>query len=241
MIAPSVSQPQTAPPEIEATIRSSLGERIDPQVAFLFYLAVGVGIAWSGVDSLIHLTVLWTVLLLMGLALLMVDAPPRLGTVSMSDVLWGFAIGLIVGFPTYIVMGDSLVAISGSLFPEMFAETPLGPAIVLLFQMWVILCPIAETVFFRGTIQKSREVRDMISSIATAGANNVLFFMPIAIRNGSVQAALPIFYLTLLAGVYSFVRRQYGFTAALICQICINVMLLFIPGVYAAIFANRTP
>lgn len=238
--AAGLAAPQAAP-EIEATIRRSWGEQIDPQVAFLFYLALGLGIAWSGVDTLIRLSALWTVLLLIGLALLMVDAPPRLGTVSISDVVWGLAIGLIVGLPTLIVMNASLVEISGALFPEMFADTPLGPALVLLFQMWVILAPLAETVFFRGTIQKSREVRDMVSSIVSAGANNILFFLPIALKHSSFQAALPIFYLTLLAGVYSFVRRQYGFTAALICQIAVNVMLLFIPGIYATIFATRTP
>ncbi len=38
---------------------------------------------------------------------------------------------------------------------------------------------------------------------------------------------------TVLAGVYSFIRSRYGLAAAYLCQVTVNLMLLFVPSLLA--------
>lgn len=238
IIAPAAPQPQGDAAIIETPARPSWGERVDPLVAFLFYLALGAGIALSGIDTLIRYTVLWTVLIGLGAAILYVNASRPIEPMSSNDILWGFGFGFILGLPLLVAAGQGLIATTGALFPELLEAPRFAQAVVILFQSWVLVGPLAETLFFRGAIQ---DRRGMAASITAAGANNILLFLPIAFKSGSVLAGAAIFYMTALAAVYSFVRRRYGLTAALICQITVNIMLLFIPGINAVIFAARTP
>jgi hypothetical protein len=209
----------------------SWGDRVDPLVAFLFYLALGTGIALSGIPPLIRFIVLWAVLMALGAALTLVDrAKPE--PLSSNGLLWGFGIGIIFGFMGLFLVRDGLAATAGALFPDTQLET--------LFQSIVVVAPVAETLFFRSAIQDRRGI---LASIVAAGANNILFFLPVMLApDGSIGLGIAgIVFLTILGGVYSTVRQVYGLSAALMCQITVNLLLLFIPGVLWLSILNRTP
>jgi hypothetical protein len=224
-------------PDVETPTRPSLGERIDPMVAFIFYLALGAGVALSGVDTLIRYTVLWTALIALGAALRLVDSPRPIGAMASDNLVWGFGIGFIVGLPFLVAVRPGLIAGASALYPDL-GVVPMGFSLVVLFQSIVLVGPLGETLFFRGAIQDRRGIG---ASITTAGANNILFYLPLVLGGSGMLPGVAIFYLTALAGVYSFVRLRYGMTAALICQMTVNLMLLFVPGVIAAIMATRIP
>jgi hypothetical protein len=60
----------------------------------------------------------------------------------------------------------------------------------------------------------------------------IVLYWPAAIQSPVYLAAAAIF-TTVLAGVYGFVRGRYGLSAALVCQMTVNVMLLMVPGLLA--------
>jgi hypothetical protein len=227
----SAAEPLTFSPSLPES-RPSWGDRIDPLVVFVFYLALGAGIALSGIDNVVRYAVLWLVLLLLGGGLSLVDAT-KSEPLSSNGLLWGFLIGLMFGIMGLFFVLAGLIATAGALFPNM----PL----VMLFQSLILIIPIAETLFFRSAVQDRRGV---VASIVAAGAHNILIFVPTMLGpNGSVGLVIAgIVFLTILAGVYSAVRRGYGLSAALMCQITVNLMLLFIPSLIAWYqVATRTP
>jgi hypothetical protein len=226
-IAESMSFTTTQP-----EVSLSWGDRVDPLVVFLFYLALGAGIALSGIDHATRYIVLWTVLIALGVALTLVDTT-KAEPLSSNSLLWGFGIGLIFGIIGLVAAWQGLAATAGALFPD--------TALPILFQSLVVIAPIAETLFFRSAIQDRRGV---LASIVAASANNILFFLPIMVgaNRSPVLGIAGIVFLTILAGVYSAIRRGYGLSAALMCQITVNLLLLFIPGVIVWFnFVTRTP
>ena len=206
-------------------------ERIDPLVVFVFYLALGAGIALSGIEPIVRYTMLWTLSLGIGAALALVDSPYPISTMSSASMLWGFGIGLLFGIMGLIVVRDGLAAMTQALFPNV--------SLLVLFQSLVLIVPLAETLFFRGVLQ---DRRGAAVSIGAAGVNHLLFFLPIVLANAPILGGVGIFFLTGLAGVYSYVRSRYGLSAALVCQITTNLMLLVMPALIVALWAMlRTP
>jgi hypothetical protein len=210
----------------------SWGDRVDPLVAFLFYLALGTGIALSGIDHATRYIVLWTVLIGLGAALTLVDATD-VEPLSSNGLLWGFGIGLIFGIIGLVAAWQGLAATVDALFPD--------TGLPILFQSLVVIAPIAETLFFRSAIQDRRGAP---ASIVAASANNILLFLPVMVgpEGSPVLGIAGIVFLTILAAIYSAIRRGYGLSAALMSQITVNLLLLFIPGLIVWFnLVTRTP
>jgi membrane protease YdiL (CAAX protease family) len=96
----------------------------------------------------------------------------------------------------------------------------------VLFQSLVFVGALGETLFFRGILQDQRGI---LISVLAAGASSVLFFWPAA-SHAPVYLVAAALFTTVLAGVYSFVRTRYGLAAAYVCQVTVNLMLLFVPS-----------
>jgi membrane protease YdiL (CAAX protease family) len=99
----------------------------------------------------------------------------------------------------------------------------------MLFQSLVVVGPLGETLFFRGTLQERRGS----PPASPATLHNVLLFLPAALGDSLLLALAGIFFLSILAGVYSYVRNQYGLTAAFLCQAAANLMLFVLPSLVA--------
>lgn len=201
----------------------SLSDRFDPLYPYLLYLALAIGtIFYGGIQPLTRYTILWTVLIGLGTFFTLVDAaedaPPR--RMAPANVGWGFSIGLVFALPLFILIGASLADIVRQIFPE------VAPA--AMFQSLAIVGPLGESLFFRGGLQ---ERRGFGTAVLAATVSGIVFFLPATISQPIYLIAISIFMMV-LSGVYSFIRIQYGLTAATICQITVNLLLLFAPAVF---------
>ena len=87
--------------------------------------------------------------------------------------------------------------------------------------------PLAETLFFRGVIQEIRTfwVVGILSSIWS-----ILLFFPVLEVNKFPAVAIVVgTALVMMNMIYSYVRQRNGLAAAWVCQIVVNLVLLFIP------------
>jgi hypothetical protein len=219
----SVIAPPANPVSIAAgpaAAGESPAQRVDPVYPYLLYLALGFGTLYINLDVVTRYTILWTVLIIMGALLGLLGPAKQPGEMTPTGLGWGFSIGLVFSLPLLILVGSGLSNLSTALFPDMGAA--------LLFQSLAVVGPMGETLFFRGAIL---DRRGFAASIITAGLSSLLFFWPAAVTAWTYLIAAVLFS-TVLAGIYSFVRTRYGLAASYICQVTINLMLLFVPGVW---------
>lgn len=227
--APAPRSPSAEPAAAEAPARPALRDRVDPLFALLLYLgaATSMILVQEILPAEARYTILWTLLIGIGAALTLINVSPKPDQMDSSHLVWGLGIGFIIGLPLFITVRDGLAPTSGALFPEFTVPS--------LFQSLVIVGPLGETIFFRGFLQ---EKRGIVISIIGAAVHNVLIFLPVTFGGEStVLAVAGIFFLSVLAGVYSYVRMQYGLTAAFVCQATANLMLLFLPAMLASLAA----
>lgn len=223
--APALPPVEPAPSGLFAqagTAARPPGQRINPLYAYLIYMALGFGTLYLGILGVIErYTILWAVLIVLGAALTLVDARPEPHTMSSASLGWGFSIGLVFSLPLLILVSRGLADLTGVLFRDASAA--------MMFQSLAVVGPVGETLFFRGVLQ---ERRGFAISVAAAGLSALLLYWPAASPTPVYLVAVVIFS-TVLAGIYSFVRTRYGLGAALICQVTVNLLLLFAPGLLA--------
>jgi hypothetical protein len=199
----------------------TFSQRFDPLYPFLVYLALGFGTHYVGLTGLLRYTIMWTVLIALGAFLTLVDSDYSEHEMRSASLGWGISFGLVFSLPLLILVSSGLGDMVGLLYPD------VGPA--ALIQSVVFVSPLGETLFFRGAMQ---ERRGLVPAIAAAGIAGIVLYWPVAIHSPVYLAAAAIF-TTVLAGVYGFVRGRYGLSAAFVCQVTVNVMLLLIPGLLA--------
>lgn len=196
-----------------------LAQRLDPLYPFILFLALGVGSSYIGLDAVTRYTLLWTVLLALGTFLTLVDSPRTAGEMSSASLGWGASFGLIFSLPLFILMRPVLASMVAVLFPGLDPPS--------LFLILVLLAPLAETLFFRGALL---ERRGFAASVLGAGVMSIVLYWPAA--SGETVYLIAVAVLTtVLAGIYGFVRSRYGLSAALVCAVTVNVLLLFLPAV----------
>ena len=203
-----------------AAPQQSFGQRLDPLFPFLLYLALGVGTLFMNLDPPLRYTVLWTALIALGTYFTIIDVDDTSRWLTSLNLGWGVSIGLVFTLPVLILFSAGLKDMSTILFPQMSRA--------LLFQSLAFVAPLGETLFFRGAMQDRRGI---VVSVIGAGLSGVLLFYPAAYY-------LPIYLVAaglvtvVLAGIYSFIRSQYGLAAAYVCQVTVNLLLLFTPGLF---------
>lgn len=216
---PQAARPASAP---SSTVRLAPILRLDPLYAYLLYLALGLGTLYLGVlDLMGRYTVLWAALIALGVALTLAGGEVEPRTLSPTNLGWGFSFGLVFSLPLLVLVSGGLADLTDVLFR--------GAGVALLFQSLAFVGPLGETLFFRGALQ---EQRGFVASVLAAGFSAALFYWPAA-SGAPVYLVAAIIFSTVLAGIYSFVRMRYGLSAALTCQMTVNLILLFIPHLLA--------
>ncbi len=198
--------------------RPSWLEQIDPLYAYLLYLALGLGTLYLQ-DVAARQTILWTALLVLGGLLTLVDTDMSHGMTS-GSLAWGLGIGAVIGLPLFILAGPGLAATAAALYPDLDSGA--------LFQALIFVGPLGETFFFRGVLQDRRGIG---ISILGAGLGYIIFYLPALAAGTPVYLIAAVFFFTVMAGVYSYVRNRYGLAAALLCQSAANLMLMFLPRI----------
>jgi membrane protease YdiL (CAAX protease family) len=191
-------------------------------------LAVGLlPLVPSGAD--LRYTLAWGVLAGFGVLAWLFGSMRRIEQDTPENLGWGVIFGVMVATPLVLVGGKTLSATVVRLFSVEAVDgaTPLPTGVVLAYLVFVM--PLAETLFFRGVMQERRPfwlvavLATVWSLVLFAPILNLLAFPGVAILIGVALAVINL--------LYGYVRDRNGLAAAWLCQIIVNLIVLFVPFV----------
>lgn len=199
---------------------------VDPLVAYLLLMALGIGI--SPLDSTVRYTLMWTVMGGLGVLAYLLGGIERMREARLDDLFWGLVFGFFMSFPFLVVFGGALETVSSRMF-----NVPDTPARVM--DTWVFLAvafaqPACETLFFRGGMQSVRSVL-LTAGLATLWSA-VLFFPHMQLVGREAIGAILLIVFSLLNFMYSYVRFRNGLAAAWLCQVISSMLLWFFPRLF---------
>lgn len=194
----------------------------DPAFGFLLAIALSIGLTPmlpSNAD--LRYTLAWGALAGVGVLAWLLGSSDRIGQEKPENVVWGVLFGLLLGGPFLLFGVDVLERASRLIFPQM------TPGTLLAYLVFVM--PLAETLFFRGVMQRTLEFYIVG---ALSGVWSILLFFPV--MWGEVLAAPTVALIIALALItmnmlYSYVRERNGLAASWLCQIVTSVLMVFIP------------
>jgi hypothetical protein len=194
----------------------------DPTFGYLVALALAVGLtALPGDQFELRYTLVWGVMAGFGVLSWLLGNSARITQETPENLAWGVVFGLIIATPLLAVGGSLLNTTVSLLFGGMSAGTLLA---YLVFVM-----PLAETLFFRGLLQQTRAfwIVGLLSSLWGA----VVFFPRLDIASYPAIVGIIALALVMMNITYSYVKERNGLAAAWLCQIVVNLVLLFFPFV----------
>lgn len=201
--------------------------RSDPTFALLILFALNIGLASIVPENGdLRFTALWG---LMGLlaASTWVLRGVRVERTRLSELAVGAIFGGVVGLPLLLFGGTTLETTARLLFRASVDGTvqtlPQGTVLAYL----VLIMPLAETLFFRGVMQ---EGRSFLSVGAAASVWSILLCFPMleVVRFPGLALLIGV-ALVVINLLYSYVRERNGLAAAWLCQVVLNIMLLYLP------------
>jgi membrane protease YdiL (CAAX protease family) len=213
-------QPEPEPQAEEVSPIRYRGATSDPVFGYLIALALAVGLTALPPDQRdLRYTILWLVPAGFGVLAWLLGNSARIQEESPENLAWGVAFALIVATPLLAVGGSVLTTTVNLLFTDMTYGTLLA---YLVFVM-----PLAETLFYRGVLQQDRPF--WVVALMSTLWGVLLFFPMLDLSRYPAIAGLIALALLMLNFIYSYVRRRNGLAAAWICQIVVNLVLIFFP------------
>lgn len=196
------------------------GASNDPMFGYLIALALAFGLtALPGQQDDLRYTLVWTIMAGFGVLAWLLGSSARIAHETPENLAWGVVFGLIVATPLLAVGGSTLTTTVTLLFGSM------TPGVLLAYLVFVM--PLAESLFFRGVMQEARAFWGVALMSSIWGA--VLFFPLLDIRRYPAVVMVIALALLMMNLTYSYVRQRNGLAAAWICQIVVNLVLLFFP------------
>jgi membrane protease YdiL (CAAX protease family) len=208
--------------------RKSSRRELDPYFAYLIF--VGVGLGSLQVNPEVRLTLLWFTLL--ALSLIYAGQKPVAARYSLANLGRGAVAGLIVSLPFLLAARGVLNASATRLFPM--------PSQAALFQALIFVSAPVEELYFRGVLQRER---DLLSASLLYGLAGAVFFLPLFLPAfGDLVLVLlaVVLGMGLLGFVYGYVCNQYGLGASIACHAVVNFVLLFLPPVLERVVQGLT-
>jgi membrane protease YdiL (CAAX protease family) len=191
--------------------------RLDPYLAYLVFVAVGLGTYRVGQDG--RLVLLWLVLL--GAVLIYADQRSLDLQYALARVGQGAAVGLVLSVPLLILVTATLRATAARLYP-------LGNG-TATFQGLVLIASPIEEMFFRGVLQRERGFWAATGLYGLAGA---VFFLPSVVNFPTVLVVM-VAGMAVLGVVYGYVALHYGLAASIASHATVNLILFVLPMVLA--------
>jgi hypothetical protein len=152
----------------------------------------------------------------------------RVGQETPDNVIWGVSFGLILAAPLFAFGGGTLntavrlIMTAGYNFGQLI---PMSNGSALAYLIFVM--PLAETLFFRGVIQENRPF--WVAGLMGTLWSVVLFFPLMDLQHYPIVGFVICLVLAMMNLMYSYVRQRNGLAAAWICQIVVNLVLVFLP------------
>lgn len=196
---------------------------LDPVFGYIMALALSVGL--TPLQPNMRYVVLWAFLAVMGGMAFLLGSGIRLKVSDPGDLLWGVGFGIITGGALMLVGGDTLATASERLFSGGDEDSVLLDT--WIFQALVFVMPVAETLFFRGAMQR---IHSLPSVAALASIWSMLMFFPnLGLAETPVVGVVFGTAIVLLNFLYGYVQWRNGLAASLFCQISAGTLLLLVP------------
>lgn len=198
------------------------GRHEDPLFIYLLALALSIGlVSLPGGQPDLRFTLLWSGLAGYGVLTWVFTDMERVARELPEDLAWGLAYALILAGPLLVFGGGTLSAISLRLFGDLRS----GAVLALL----VFVMPLSETLFFRGAMQErySFWLTGLMASVWSA----LLYLPQLEFTRYPAIALIVTLALLMMSLLYGYVRQRNGLAAAWLCQIGVNLILLFLPFV----------
>ncbi|MBE2183200.1 MAG: hypothetical protein IAE89_07230 [Anaerolineae bacterium] len=200
----------------------------DPTFGLLISFALNIGLAALGPSyGDLRMVITSALLAIFGVGAWLLGDTARIRKETPENLVWGIVFGIIVGAPLLIVGGSTLHTTVELVFrtgsDDSLIQLPVGMVLALV----VFVLPLGETLFFRGLVQTDRAWW-LAGALASAWA--ILLFMPmIEMQRYPLVAFMIATALILVNMMYSYVCRRNGLASAWLCQITVNLLILFIP------------
>lgn len=202
----------------------------DTAFGYLIAIALSIGLTpFIPANADLRYVIVWGVLAAFGVLAWLLGSSERIERETPNNLAWGVIFGLIVSAPLLAVGSGTLATTSRLLFRAAsgteILPLPLGAALGLL----VFVQPLAETLFFRALLQENRSF--WIVGLLAWVWSMLLFFPLLDIGRFPVVGIIIGTALLMMNLMYSYVRDRNGLAAAWLCQITVNIMLMFVPFV----------
>ena len=202
------------------------GSASDSLFGFMIAAALSIGLAPLLPDiSDLRYTLAWSALAGTSILSWLLGNMERVGQEKPENIGWALLYGLMLGIPCMVFFRQAiLVPFTAQVFPGMTTGS--------LFAYLVFVMPIAETLYFRGLLQKQLPLW-LLCLLATFW-NAVLFF-PVMWQKATEftgVTAIIVIILLLMNILYVYVRERNGLAAAWVCQIVANLVILYLPFLF---------
>ncbi|MDX2162833.1 MAG: hypothetical protein SF162_16055 [bacterium] len=200
----------------------------DPIFGYLIAMALCIGLTPlipASADA--RLVLSWSILAFFGVLAWLLGSTSRIGEEQPENLIWGVVFGLIVAAPLFLIGGDTLQTTVQLIFQTGINSTvamlPRGVILALL----VFVMPLGETLFFRGIMQINRPF--LLVGLLASIWSMALFFPSLDVGRFPAVGVLVGTAMLMINMVYSYVRQRNGLAAAWLCQITVNLVLLYLP------------
>jgi hypothetical protein len=188
---------------------------IDPALLFIIFVIVTL-LGLTNLAAEVRYTLMWTVLSVLGLAAIVLNRV----TIERPDsrsLLTGLGFGALIGVPLMAVGSPQLRDISLRIFGR--------ASDAAVFQMLAFTMPLAETLYFRAAFQ---DARGLIFAGTAAGIWSLVLFSPqMDVFRFPLVAVVIALCFIFVNYIYSYLRERLGLFGSWICQIAVNLLLLF--------------
>lgn len=217
--APPAAEPVDDDDEALAT---GIARRNDPLFALLLLLALSIGLtALPAEQHDLRLVLLWLAMSGYSVANWLLAGGERIGDETLENLAWGLTFALVLSGPMLVFGENTLGAISQRMFGGLRSSS--------LLALLIFVTPLAETLFFRGLLQQ-RFVFWLTSLMASLWS--ILLYLPrLDVSSFPAIGLIVSIALLMMNLLYSYVRLRNGLAAAWLCQIAVNLMLIFLPFV----------
>lgn len=190
----------------------------DPLFGLLIAGAISVGLVpLIGSDAAdMRYTLSWGILALFGVLAWLVGRSARVQQEIPENLVWGVVFGFILSIPVLAMGGGTLAEISRLMFEDM------GHGTLLAYLIFVM--PLAETLFFRAVLQEHQPFW-AVALLCTIW--HLVLFFPL-VNRGPYPLVVGV-VMVMANMMHSYVRQRNGLAAAWLCQITVNLMIIFVP------------
>ncbi|MCY3906058.1 MAG: CPBP family intramembrane metalloprotease [Anaerolineaceae bacterium] len=214
--------PQAGPDADDDILSAGVPRRNDPLFALLLLLALSIGLtALPAGQHDLRLVVLWLAMSGYSVANWLLADGERIGAETLENLAWGLTLALVLCGPMLVFGENTLGAISQRMFGGLRSSS--------LLALLIFVTPLAETLFFRGLLQQ-RFVFWLTSLMASLWS--ILLYLPrLDVSRFPAIGLIVSIALLMMNLLFSYVRQRNGLAAAWLCQIAVNLILIFLPFV----------